>query len=405
MARNFINQLLNRNQGPVLPVLQMDENGQFDPAAAARVEMEQTPLTLRDRLLGRELTKDIVQTDPKSGETNMATISSVRSGLLPDLAKGYNENYNQGLNFNNFGQKKGWAEKIGEGLGTVGRVIDSPLGRGLLAAGLNSALGYDNSLQEGLTAAVGRQNAQTADRIYRQQLAAQGIDTSNVGGNITGDIYKQLLAAKTLEESMNYRNAMLKSMDENRKATLALREQEAEYKKERDKKQDEFNRERLSQGWTRIRDAREARAAKNTDLKSVQDGLASLNAIEKQLNNYQSMFKGMPGKWNTYTVGKLREKTGMQTETQAEFESRTNLLFNKIARDLGGEKGVLSDQDIARVKDAMPKYTDSLAQKNAKMKAINDLLSIAKEKYQYKLSTMAEPVSMDYATADEGWAF
>lgn len=236
MARNFINQLLNRNQGPVLPVLQMDENGQFDPASVARVEMEQTPLTLRDRLLGRELTKDIIQTDPKSGETNMATISSVRSGLLPDLAKGYNENYNQGLNFNNFGQKKGWAERIGEGLGSVGRVIDSPLGRGLLAAGLNSALGYDNSLQEGLTAAVGRQNAQTADRIYRQQLAAQGIDTSNIGGNINSDIYRQILYGQQLQDNAAYRQLYLDNQQRQNEIMNQIRQDQLD----RQKKQDEI---------------------------------------------------------------------------------------------------------------------------------------------------------------------
>jgi hypothetical protein len=50
-------------------------------------------------------------------------------------------------------------------------------------------------------------------------------------------------------------------------------------------------------------------------------------------------------------------------------------LFNKIARDLGGEKGVLSDQDIARIKEALPNLSDSYAQKQAKMKAVYDLLN------------------------------
>lgn len=118
-----------------------------------------------------------------------------QGGILPDMARGYQENYNNGFNVNNFGQNKGWAQRIGEGLGTVGRFIDSPLGRGLIAAGLNKALGYDNSLQEGLTAAVGRQNAQTADKVYRQQLSQMGYkdeDLANIRGNITPEIYKGL---------------------------------------------------------------------------------------------------------------------------------------------------------------------------------------------------------------------
>ena len=92
-------------------------------------------------------------------------------------------------------QEKNWATRIGEGLGTLGRFVDSPLGRGLIAGGLNSALGYKNSLQEGLNAAVGRQQAQTADRVYRKQLGQMGYsqeDLDNITGDITPSIYKGL---------------------------------------------------------------------------------------------------------------------------------------------------------------------------------------------------------------------
>ena len=186
-------------------------------------------LTLQERLMGQEMpTNDSINMDAEllkgintntpefresmglyEGEENpMASISVSNpkrvGGILPDLAKGYNENYATGFAAPNWGERqiddgrqKGFAYRLGEGLGSVGRFIDSPIGRGLMAAGLNNALGYDNSLQEGLTAAIGRQNAQTADRVYRNQLKQMGFgedELNNIRGNITSDMYKNIVS-------------------------------------------------------------------------------------------------------------------------------------------------------------------------------------------------------------------
>jgi len=152
-------------------------------------------ITGKDAITGEDVTYNptantTVSSNPRVG------------GLLNDLSSGYNENYNNRFRFGNWGnndldfdRKKGFGYRLGEGLGTIGRFIDSPLGRGVLAYGLNSALGYNNSLQEGLQAAVGRQNAQTADRVYRQQLRQMGYtddDLAEITGNITPQIYKGL---------------------------------------------------------------------------------------------------------------------------------------------------------------------------------------------------------------------
>ena len=77
----------------------------------------------------------------------------------------------------------------------------------------------------------------------------------------------------------------------------------------------------------------------------------------------------------------MRKATGTQTTQEANFNSQRTLLFNKIARELGGEKGVLSDQDITRIDASLPKLTDSLQQKQAKMQAVYDLLGDVKNKY------------------------
>ena len=116
-----------------------------------------------------------------------------QGGFLNDVYNGYQENYQNSFNPNNLApQHKSWATRLGEGLGSVGRFIDSPLGRGLIAYGLNNALGYDDSVIEGLNAFIGRQNAQTADNIYRQNLANNGIDLSGIRGNVTSDVYKNV---------------------------------------------------------------------------------------------------------------------------------------------------------------------------------------------------------------------
>ena len=97
--------------------------------------------------------------------------------------------------------------------------------------------------------------------------------------------------------------------------------------------------------------------------------------MQTQLERFEKTFEKMPGKLESNTLGRLRNTTGFETELEANFNSQRQLLFNKIARDLGGEKGVLSDQDIKRIENSLPKYTDSLQQKKAKMKAIYDLLN------------------------------
>ena len=89
--------------------------------------------------------------------------------------------------------------RLGQGLGTAARFIDSPLGRGLIAGGLMSAFGGSPalSLGTGLTAGVGRQNAVTADKLYRNQLKQMGVsdeELANIRGNITSDVFKNIVS-------------------------------------------------------------------------------------------------------------------------------------------------------------------------------------------------------------------
>lgn len=146
-----------------------------------------------------------------------------QGGFLNDVYKGYQENYQNSFNPNNLApQHKSWATRLGEGLGSVGRFIDSPLGRGLIAYGLNNALGYDDSVIEGLNAFIGRQNAQTADKIYRQNLANNGIDLSGIRGNVTSDIYKQVSNDLYRQQSLQAKRDIAEAKDNVSRARMIM---------------------------------------------------------------------------------------------------------------------------------------------------------------------------------------
>ena len=131
-------------------------------------------------------------------QLNVGTSNDLRKGgLIPDVARGFRENYAQGFDVNNLApQNKGFATRLGEGLGTIARFSDSPLGRGLIAYGLSNAVGDTNPLEQAITAGVGRYNNQTADKIYRDQLKQMGMDEielNAIRGDITKDVFNSIV--------------------------------------------------------------------------------------------------------------------------------------------------------------------------------------------------------------------
>ena len=254
-----------------------------------------------------------------------STTPDRRGGILPDMARGYNENYNNAFNVNNLGQNKGWAQRIGEGLGTVGRIIDSPLGRGSLAAGLNSALGYDNSLQEGLTAAVGRQNAQTADRIYRQQLADQGIDTSNIGGNINSDIYRQILYGQQLQDNAAYRQLYLDNQQRQNEIMNQIRRDQLERQERQDAMKNQIDMSRLGLESQKVgayiqslRNKQNKTAEDKATLRQLNDNSATLADIDagiQLIEQNPQAYTWLKGKVGADIANRIDPK-GVPTRTQ-----------------------------------------------------------------------------------------
>ena len=124
------------------------------------------------------------------------------------LIQGYKQGYN--LNYDNPTNTVG--TRIGQAVGTLGRAIDTPLGRGLIAYGLSNAVGDTNPLEQAFTAGVGRQTNLTKDKAYRQGLINMGVDEAEINaipGIITDDIFKNYTLANYRNNMTNYRNLKL----------------------------------------------------------------------------------------------------------------------------------------------------------------------------------------------------
>ena len=137
-----------------------------------------------------------------------------QGGFFNDVASGYRENATQGFNVNNLApvQGKGLATRLGEGLGTLARFYDKPIGRMAVATGLSMLTDEANPLNEGVKAYVGRQTNMTRDNVYRNQLKQMGMSEDEVNaipGIITDDIFKNYTLANYRNNMTNYRNLKL----------------------------------------------------------------------------------------------------------------------------------------------------------------------------------------------------
>ena len=251
MAQNFIANLLRRKKNeeelPYITPIQLDESGNIDPIKSANLELRlkqaSTPLTLGERFFGRDMEQDYQTINPETKEVEMATLTNHKPGFFEDFGRGYRENATQGFNVNNLVpvENKGLATRLGEGLGTIERFANSPLGRGLIAYGLSNSMGDTNPLEQAFTAGVGRQNNMTRDKAYRQSLINMGVDEAQVNaipGIMSDDVYKNMIDALNAQEMRKYRELYLTNQQEQNKIMNQFRRdnlkaQEAERAAER----------------------------------------------------------------------------------------------------------------------------------------------------------------------------
>lgn len=238
------NALFNRLVGqdmsenlPQLDVVQFGNDGNMDAGSALQIQNRIQPLTPRERLFGRELEQNVQTINPENNSVEMSTIRDFRPGLLNDIASGYNENRNNPIAMSNFGQntlengrKKGFAYRLGEGLGSLARIGESPLGRSLLVGGLVGATGGSGleALTYGAQTGMLNQGNRMADKLYRDDLERQGIDVSGVRGYINKDVYSNMLQAKQLQDNAEWRKAYFDAQQANLKEQQEWRKQQAE---------------------------------------------------------------------------------------------------------------------------------------------------------------------------------
>jgi hypothetical protein len=296
-------------------------------------------------------------------------------GLIPDITAGYRENSTRPLEFNNLqtnitpdGRNKGAAYRFGEFAGTAARLLDNPLVRGGIAYGLSKSMGDRRPLVEGLTAAVGTQQNRMKDQMYRQALAERGIDTSGIRGWLGDDTFKYLLEDQQVKDNAAFRELYYKNQQQNQKDLMDFRRWQAEKDVEQNKIDNYYKGQQIAQGWQRIKADQE----QNENNKDIQ----ALNEMEAQLDDFVSTFDVVDNPYRYRIAGGVSNALNTLTPEEANFNAKRTLLFNAIARKLAGEKGVLSDQDIKRIDDALPRLSDNKKQKMAKMDATYSLLDI-----------------------------
>ena len=166
-----------KNKNVQLQPLQFADNGDLDVGRTLELSMKQ-PRTFGQHLLGREVGVDVDTVNPETGDITTERVAKFQPGFFNDLRSGANENYVTGFAANNLsddmanGRKKGFAYRLGEGLGSLARIGESPLGRGLLMAGLVGATGGSGlqALAYGAGTGVGNQANRLRDRAYRDDL-------------------------------------------------------------------------------------------------------------------------------------------------------------------------------------------------------------------------------------------
>jgi hypothetical protein len=236
-----------------------------------------------------------------------------------------------------------------------------------IMAMVNATQGFKNMNKEQQAAYINNMVADYIKNRQQQQLSDIENEINSVRGYLTDDVYKNMISAQQLRDNAAYRNAYLDAQLQNQNMMNQYRQDQLDRQAKQDAISNYYKSQDLAQGWAKLDMDREKNKNKGNS--------NNLNAITNQLNRFEASFQNMPNKIESNTLGRLRNVTGFQTKEEANFNSQRQLLFNKIARDLGGEKGVLSDQDIKRIEGALPSYTDSYEQKQAKMSAIYDLLN------------------------------
>lgn len=365
------------------------------------------PVTMRDEITGEDVTYTPQNTSTVSENPRVG-------GLFRDLGAGARENFVTGFAANNLldnttddGRRKGFAYRLGEGLGSVGRFLESTPGRGLLTAaavGLAGGNGAD-MLAYGLQSSALNNRLRTQDKMYRDEMYRNSLNSlqnspefmmlndsekqaiinnlkseiNNTRGYVTDDVYKNLVTAQQLRDNADYRNLMANLQMQNNQALQDFRKDQAEYQKIKDAadREDRALTRAITArgqdmtyglGMARLQaDATKAanKAAAKQSAKQ-QDAMSTLNQIE--------LIRGMVAQ-NPKATGLAK---GMVTgdllnrfdNNQNNIQTRTAIdaLRTKIRHDLTGAQ--FSPKEAREYEKFLPNVRDNAQIINAKLDAL-----------------------------------
>ena len=280
---------------------------------------------LGDALLGRQA----APTDTMSADSNGLKITTSENprigGILRDIAGGYQENRftpasleNLGQNTLEGGRQKGFAYKLGEGLGSIARLANSPLGRGLIVGGLVTATGGNplQALAYGGGATMLNQQNVLRDRVYRNDIVnseTQRImnDTSLTDdqkenaieqlqnqvsayrGYMTPEVYSNLIHSQQLRDNAAYRKMYFDVNQANMQANReyqrqqdaldrAYQERAFDYKKQ----QDAIDNKIALANLEAKRTGAQGKPLSDTQVKDIKNLTDSLNDIDRIITKY-----------------------------------------------------------------------------------------------------------------------
>lgn len=352
--------------------LLMGPDGKVDYNASVRLKQQTTPLSLADRLIGREVHIDKETVDPKTNEITTQRFSDYKPGFLNDFSAGYRENAATPISFNNFGQNKNPATRFGEFAGTAARMLDNPLVRGAIAYGLSNSMGDRRPLVQALNATVGTQQNRMKDRLYRDSLIEQMQNSimnqegfaelkpeeqqtllrkaanrvNSYRGFIGDDTYKQILTGMQLQDNAAYRNALLKTQMNNQIIDNLLAQQKFAYQKQQDAIANQQKNRQLDIEASKINQPKPLSDSQVKDLKGTTDFINSLENIESRYGDkkYNSMF-GLKG-----DIRRNNPLSRYDAEASL-FKQDVEILRQRYAKLLEG--GRLSDSDRAFYQKAL----------------------------------------------------
>ena len=300
-------------------------------------------------------------------------------GLLNDIRSGAKENFATGFAAPNWeqtitpdGRKKGLGYRFGEGLGSFARFAESPLGRGLLMAGIVGASGGSGleALGYGTGAGLLNQQSRMKDKMYRNELEKMGFDTTGITGYVGDDTFNKIYQSKQLQDNAEYRNALLKGQQKDNEVNTQLALAKLEQEKVNNATKNALEQQKLN--LERLKLENEGKEAQNKgDMVFSQ-----LQLLEDAFNNMPQSKAKVGQKGKAILTG-ATNLVGLRNDDVTAYEAIRNPLVTTLARNIAGEKGVLTDRDFARAEKMVPTSFDSPEQAQAKFEQIRKLVGVS----------------------------